>query len=76
MVKKDKVIYVITPEELAFIKRSDSDSGELTDSNSSNGSVNLTDATPIYDDIMEIKPDKIPERPNTKSPNHCPAKFG
>ena len=27
MVKKDKVIYVITPEELAFIKRSDSDSG-------------------------------------------------
>ena len=33
----------------------------LTDSNSSNGSVNLTDATPIYDDIMEIKPDKIPE---------------
>ena len=49
MVKKeDDVICVITPEELAFIKRSDS------------GSEVLTNATPIYDDIMEIKPEKIP----------------
>ena len=47
MVKKGNVIYVITPEELEFIKRSDSDSGVLTD------------ATPIYDDIMGIKPEEI-----------------
>ena len=61
MVKKDEVIYVITPEELAFNKRSNSESVALTDSNSSNGNVNLTDATPIYDDIMEIKPGEIPK---------------
>lgn len=55
MVKKNDVIYVITPEELAFIKRSDS------------GSEVLTDATPIYHDIMGKTKDEILDITNPRA---------